>query len=174
MAPLILHPSTHNKRVDYKQRLKTWLQQLLLEKEKPNTQQLDILKAVKDRLLVEIQLEIEGPELRRKHQPHLFSTDCEEPMRALIHGLPGAGKSRVINWIRRLFMEARDWTHGVQFLCVAFQNKAAYAMGGSTLHSAGDLPIGGSSNASKLAHQDINEVFTKTSTCDGYLSTNAS
>ena len=82
-------------------------------------------------------------------------------MRALIHGLPGTGKNRVIKWIRRIFMEAREWTHGVEFLCVAFQNKVAYAMGGSTLHSAGDLPIGGSSNAGKLAHQDINEVFTR-------------
>ena len=116
---------------------------------------------VKDRLLLEIELEKEGPELRRKHQPHLFSTEREEPMRALIHGLPGTGKSRVINWIRRIFMEAREWTHGVQFLCVAFQNKVAYAMGGTTLHAAGDLPIGGSSNAGKLAHQDINEVFTR-------------
>ena len=56
-------------------------------------------------------------------------------MRALIHGNPGTGKSRVITWIWRLFMEAREWTHGVQFLCVAFQNKVAHAMGGSTLHS---------------------------------------
>ena len=149
------YPSAGGKRVDYKQRLETWLEQLMLEDEKPNGQQLQILKAVKDRLLLEIQLEIEGPELRRKHQPELFSTGSEEPMRALIHGLPGTGKSRVINWIRRIFMEARDWTHGVQFLCVAFQNKVAYAMGGTTLHTAGDLPIGGSANTSKLSHQDI-------------------
>ena len=128
---------------------------------KPNAQQLHILKAVKDRLLLEIQLEIEGSELRRKHLPNLFSTEKEEAMRALIHGIPGTGKSRVINWIRRLFVEARDWKHGVHFLCTAFQNKVAYAMGGSTLHSAGDLPIGGSSNARKLAHEDINEVFTR-------------
>ena len=73
-----------------------------------------------------------------------------------------------------MFMEARDWTHGVHFLCVAFQNKVAYAIGGSTLHSACDLPIGGSSNARKLAHQDINEYSRKTNTCDGYSSMNAS
>ena len=126
------------------------------EKEKPNEKQLSVLKTVKDRLLLEIRLENEGSELRRKHQPDLFTTDSEEPLRGMIHGLPGTGKSRVINWIRRIFMEARDWTHGVQFLCVAFQNKVAYAMGGTTLHSAGDLPIGGSSNASKLSHLDIN------------------
>ena len=63
---------------------------------------------MKNRLLVEIELEIEGPELRRKHLPHLFRIDKEEPMPALIHGLPGTGKSRVINWIRRIFIEARD------------------------------------------------------------------
>ena len=150
------YPSAGGKRVDYKQRLETWLEELMLEAEKPNAQQLRISMAVKDRRLLEIELEKEGPELRRKNQPDLFSTDREEPMRALIHGLPGTGKSRVIKWIRRIFMEARDWTHGVQFLCVAFQNKVAYAMGGATLHTAGDLPIGGSANTSKLSHQDIN------------------
>ena len=150
------YPSAGGKRVDYNERLEVWLEQLQLDNEKPNAQQLRILAAVKERLLLEIQLENEGPELRRKHQPQLFDTNREEPMRALIHGLPGTGKSRVINWIRRIFMEARDWTHGVQFLCVAFQNKVAYAMGGTTLHTAGDLPIGGSANTSKLSHQDIN------------------
>ena len=69
------YPSAGGKRVDYKQRLETWLQQLILEKEKPNTQQLHILRAVKDRLLIEIQLEIEGPELRRRLQPYKFSID---------------------------------------------------------------------------------------------------
>ena len=168
--------SAGGKRVDYKQRLETWLEQLLLEKEKPNTKQLQVLKAVKDRLLLEVQLENEGPELRRKHQPHLFSTDSEEPIRALIHGLPGTGKSRVITWIRRMFMEARDWTHGVQFLCVAFQNKVAYAMGGSTLHCtplAICLSVDLRMRGSWLIRISM-KFSRKTSTCDGYLSTNAS
>ena len=132
----------------------------MLEEEKPNAQQLHVLNAVKDRLLWEIELD-KIPEKLRKQKPHLCNTDKEEPLRALIHGLPGTGKSRVINWIRRIFMEARDWTHGVQFLCVAFQNKVAYAMGGSTLHTTADLPIGGSFNASKLSKQDIEEIYKK-------------
>ena len=44
------YPSAGGKCVDYKQRLETWLEQLMLEAEKTNGQQLQILKAVKDRL----------------------------------------------------------------------------------------------------------------------------
>ena len=154
-------PSASGKRVDYRARFDSWFRDVLLEEDKPNSLQLHCLEVVRDRLLLEIQLKLEGPELRRKHQPHLFSTDSEEPLRALIHGLPGTGKSRVIKWICRMFTEVCEWQQGVEFLCVAFQNKVAHAMNGVTLHSAGDLPIGGTANPRKLGHQDINEVFTK-------------
>ena len=86
---------------------------------------------------------LEGSELRRKHQPELFTMDKEEPVRGLIHGFPGTGKSEVIQWIRRIFIEAMGWEHGVQFLCVAFQNTVAHAMHGATLHTVADLPVGG-------------------------------
>lgn len=99
------------------------------EEKRPNKKQLQILYAVRDRLLLEIELQLEGPELRRKYLPHKFSIDREEPLRGLIHGVPGTGKSNVINWITRMFVEAMGWEHGVQFLCVAFQNKVAHAMG---------------------------------------------
>ena len=117
------YPHAGGKRVDYQQRLEAWIEQIKLEKEAPNETQLEILSAVKDRLLREILHEIEGPELRRKHQPYLFNTATEEPLRGLVHGLPGTGKSRVINWIRRMFMEARDWTNGVQFFFYAWRSK---------------------------------------------------
>ena len=64
----------------------------------------------------------------------------EEPLRGLIHGLPGTGKSKVIEWICRLFEGALNWKNGDQFICVAFQNRMATAINGSTLHNAGDLP----------------------------------
>ena len=54
-------------------------------------------------------------------------------------------KSRLIYWIRRLFTEALEWKHGEQFLCVAFQNRVAHAMDGVTLHSAGEVQVGGQS-----------------------------
>ena len=54
----------------------------------------------------------------------------EEPLRGLVHGLFGTGKSKIILFIRRLFTEALGWEHGVDFIFVAFQNRVAYAMGG--------------------------------------------
>ena len=85
----------------------------------------------------------------------------EEPFRGCIHGLPGTGKSRVIHWLIRMFTEALRWEHGVKFICVAFQNKVAHAMGGLTLHSSGDIPIGSASHARKLEHSDIDILFAK-------------
>ena len=58
----------------------------------------------------------------------------ETPMVAFCHGLPGVGKSMVIRWIVRLFTEGLGWKHGLEFMCVAFQNRVAHTMGGITLH----------------------------------------
>ena len=162
-------PCAFSRIVDYQRRFDAWFEKLMTEKEEPNHQQLHILYTVRGRLLIELALEKEGSELRRKHQPHLFATVREEPMRALIHGLPGTGKSRVVKWTQRLLTEGMQWNNGVHFLYVAFQNRVAYAMGGCAMHSAGDLPIGGSSSGGKLAHQDVNEVFTKNQHLRGLL-----
>ena len=35
-----------------------------------------------------------------------------EPFRANVQGLPGAGKSRVIHWLRDLFEHCFGWQHG--------------------------------------------------------------
>ena len=59
----------------------------------------------------------------------------ERPLLGFCHGSPGTGKSRVIKWIRRMFEEAMGWKHEDEFLCVAFQNRVAHAMGGSTMHA---------------------------------------
>ena len=56
-------------------------------------------------------------------------------------------------------MEALDWEHGVEFLCVAFQNRVAYAMGGVTLHTGGDVNVGSSDRG--LDHTDIDVLFTR-------------
>ena len=60
-----------------------------------------------------------------------------------------------------MFIEAMKWEHGVQFVCVAFQNRVAYQMGGATLHSAGEVPVGGVHQDRKLARGDIDLLFTK-------------
>ena len=45
-------------------------------------------------------------------------------------------------------------------LCVAFQNRVAYAMGGTTLHSSGDIAVGNQS-VTNLTHTDIDLRFTR-------------
>ena len=53
------------------------------------------------------------------------------------------------------------WEHWAQFVCVAFQNRVAYQMGGATLHSAGEIAVGGTHQDRKLAHGDIDLLFIK-------------
>ena len=45
------------------------------------------------------------------------------------------------------------------FLCVAYQNKVAFKMGGSTMHSCGDISVGGDYSSRKLEHADIDILF---------------
>ena len=63
---------------------------------------------------------------------HLDRQDLGEPLRGLIHGPPGTGKSRLIYWICRCFTEALGWEHSKEFICIAYQNRVAHAMGGIT------------------------------------------
>ena len=80
-------------------------------------------------------------------------------MRGFVHGPPGTGKSRLIFWIRKLFLDALGWEHGVQYMCVAFQNRVAYAMQGVTLHAGGEVPVGAAHRS--LEHSDVDSLFTK-------------
>ena len=85
----------------------------------------------------------------------------KEPLRGFVHGILGSGKSRVIKWICRIFTEAMQWEHGVEFVCVAFQNRVAYAMGGTTLHIGGNVSVGGRAEAQSLTHTDVDLLFTR-------------
>ena len=58
----------------------------------------------------------------------------------MIHGFPGTGKSRVISWMRKLMEEGLGWEHGVQFVCLAFQNAMAAQINGNTLHHWTGIP----------------------------------
>ena len=78
-----------------------------------------------------------------------------EVLKGLVHGLAGTGVSAVIQWIIRMFEEARGYTNGVEFVCVAFQNRVARSMKGSTLHHAGDVAVGDNNNERKLQHTDV-------------------
>ena len=69
-------------------------------------------------------------------------TTTEEPMLDLVHGLPGTGKTQLIKWIRELFKEELKWTHGVQFIFLAFQNSAVAKINGYTIHHWSGIPLG--------------------------------
>ena len=69
----------------------------------------------------------------------LVATTADEPLFDLIHGIPGAGKSRVIAWICELFTDILGWTNGIQFVCLAVQNTMAADIGGSTIHHWGSI-----------------------------------
>jgi hypothetical protein len=62
--------------------------------------------------------------------------------------------------IRWFFVESLGWEHGVEFVFVAFQNRVAYAMGGTTLHAGGDIAVGGQ-NVKALNHTDLDILFIR-------------
>ena len=97
---------------------------IMKEAERPNKQQKSFLEHFVRRLHVEI--------LQARQQTQ--NTCKQEPLLDLVHGFPGTGKSRVIGWMRRLMEDGLGWEHGVQFVCLAFQNAMAAQINGSTLH----------------------------------------
>jgi hypothetical protein len=151
--------SAQYSKIDYAKLLNDWFSQLQDETKPPNREQLAVLHAVRERILKEAELHREGPGIWKRLRRNATADPREEPLRGLCHGCPGTGKSRVIKWIIRIFTEALQWTHGVEFQCLAFQNTVAYAMGGLTLHS--DIRIGGTSDARKLDHTDIDLLFSR-------------
>ena len=79
------------------------------------------------------------------------------------NGMPGAGKSTCIHLCRRFFQECLHWQHGVEFQFVASMNTMAALIGGSTLHSWGQIPINASNAEDKMTNKgddhDIDQLF---------------
>ena len=155
-------PHAHLTVKNYGAKLNTWLEQAGAEKEPPTTEQMQVLVRVAARILKEFADEKEDAGVRRK-KADSAAQEIEEPMRGLVHGLPGTGKSRVINWIRRMFEEGLEWKHGEQFMCVAFQNRMAAAIGGFTLHAGADLPRPGENRDRKLSHSEVDNLYIQNS-----------
>ena len=74
----------------------------------------------------------------------IFSDDASlqaapAPLRHLIHGLPGSGKSELTRWIQSYFEEVWQHKKGQEFVFLAPMNSMASNIGGSTVHSWGQI-----------------------------------
>jgi len=153
-------PYAHLTVREYGARINDWFDRVAAEAEPPTTEQTALLRRVAARILREFAEEKIGD--RAAEELHALDLEAEEePVRALVHGPPGTGKSRAIKFIRRLFEEALGWQHGVEFICVAFQNRMAAAIGGTTLHSGADLPRPGENRDRKLDHSEIDNLYIR-------------
>ena len=112
--------------------LESWLSSLSSRQKAPTKEQLEFLRALVNRLLAEAHAE------QSEKQKELQ----EEPLFDMIHGVPGSGKSQMIAWIREAFEQVLGWTHGIQFVCVAYQNAMAAHIDGYTVHHWTGIPVG--------------------------------
>ena len=94
----------------------------------PTIEQLKFVRAVIQRSLQEAAEECAG-------------TAKTEPLRAIFHGVPGAGKSQTLKWLRSFFEEACQWEHQQQFVFLAPQNTQAALIGGVTLHAFANIRV---------------------------------
>ena len=104
---------------------RTWMTNLTdpQNKKRPSEEQLACLQKIVDRCLQE-------------HKEHGRNVKFRsEPLRMVLHGVPGAGKTQTLLWIRRFFEEVCKWTHGIEFVFCTSQNTMAALIGGVTLHS---------------------------------------
>ena len=90
---------------------------------KPSDEQQRVIKRIMERCLEEDEDLASEKEIR------------SEPLRCLLHGVPGAGKSEVIWWLRGFFEDVCGWSHGKQFVYLAFMHSMAALIEGKTFHS---------------------------------------
>ena len=110
---------------------RNWLADVQREGRPPGPEQLEILRMILDRCLLEA----------REIRSSSINSTNEEPLRHMIQGIPGAGKSELTKWIRRAFDEVFGFQHGVHYVCLASQNTMASLIDGFTNHSWGGVPV---------------------------------
>ena len=108
-----------------------WLHQLqqTTDMPVPNQEQTECLQAI----IARCTLEAQEQTLEAPHRT--------EPLRAIVHGVPGAGKSQTLHWIRAFFQTICKWTHLHEYAFVAPQNTQAALIDGVTLHSFADIKV---------------------------------
>ena len=134
---------------------RSWLQSLQHLSVSPNPEQLAVLQAVVDR--VELELQERAADTINEHE--------QEPLRVMVQGIPGSGKSRVIWWMRDLFEQVLGWHHGREFVCLASMNTMAALIGGNTVHSWGEVAVDKSRHQARelqtYSTPNISSMWTK-------------
>ena len=106
------------------------LASIMASSKKPNEKQKEFLEHFVRRLKVEWLEKQQGK----------INSNPGEPLLDVVHGFPGTGKSAVIGWMRQLMEDGLGWEHGVQFVCLAFQNAMAAQIDGHTVHHWSGIP----------------------------------
>eukprot|EP00438_Fugacium_kawagutii_P033974 Skav228932 [mRNA] locus=scaffold2181:248822:258688:+ [translate_table: standard] len=87
-------------------------------------------------------------EIQEQANPDAMATSST-PLRWVLHGGPGTGKSHVIKLLRdELFEKTLGWEHGVHFQIVSFQAVMAKLLEGETIHHAFGLDWNGKKDRS--------------------------
>ena len=155
-----------------------WWAKLKASDEPPTEEQESFLRCVETRCRQE-RKELEALE-RQQHSEMIANkaqqrkrnkkkiqkkTKLSEPLRACLFGLPGAGKSTCIKYLRSYFQDALGWEDGVEFQFLASQNTMASLIGGQTLHHWSTIPVNaktaGEKKLGKGAEGDIDALFLK-------------
>ena len=111
-----------------------WLEDLRLRvdgegRRVANQEQFEAVRVVAGRLKDELRAVASG------------NMDFGEPLRWIIHGGPGTGKSHVLRLLKELFTTVMRWEQDTQFIMVALQAVMADLLGGDTIHHALGIPI---------------------------------
>ena len=118
------------------QKALTWADQL--PEEVCNSKQKEFCKVVAKRVAAELEMEPQD-------------VGKVDPLRWVLHGGPGTGKSYALNLIRKgLFQDTLGWQQGVDYQVVTFQAVMAEALAGDTIHHALGLNWAGSGDTGSL------------------------
>ena len=93
---------------------------------KVNAKQFELLQLVADRVKVELGLVTPAESMR---------PDGQEPLRYLLHGQPGTGKSHAVKLLQELF-DLVGFKKGIDWEFLAFQATNAADLDGNTIHHA--------------------------------------
>ena len=99
-----------------------------------NAKQFEVVEKVALRAAIENPNEV--PTQRKGLEHDNRNSSLANPLRWVVHGGPGVGKSHVISSIATLFTDVFGWQHGVEFQNLALQAVMADQLNGDTLHHA--------------------------------------